>query len=602
LDAQPHVCTNGPMAGADSKDVIALGLWEQAARRAARRADPSILRSKPSAVAELSDLEACHVVKALGVDDAPPLLAHFTADQTRALFDLEAWQADRLAPADLLSWLAGFREAGLEPLAAAVRALDAEAVTALWARRLHIAFKPADDTPPEEVPSWLREASDDLEVATTPDQRFLVAPRFEDPDDGAPVEEDERDAVMRLVADLYRDDDWECVAGLLRAAVTDDRFDLEETALRFRSARLEDLGFPPLDRARSIYEPLDRLPDEHEERLVPTDLALAAPYVPAADDGLFFRALSRIVDPKVVSRIESELVPLANAILVAEHQPWSATEAVGAAVARALGSIQVALATSASDDGREVSEQAAAERLTHHALRTLFRLGHTRADRIRRRVLRLRSSRAFALGDSPWALLEAPQRDALEILERTPVELPAVLRAWIDPEARERPLDLEGLAASEPLRSVAEVAAAEAFADHLEAWSVGAEALGLAAGLQGLDHAIWPEAPADRTLRAALGTALAHAWLGGDFAVAPLSTAELRELAQRVTPGGRLPGAEALVEALARRLPAGAAPAVRREARWALERVAGALAPFSGATVRTPDPRFLEGLFVRRDP
>lgn len=590
-----------------SSDVVPLGLWDQATRRARRRADLEQLRAQPSLIAQRSELEACHVIKQLGVEDAAPLLAYVTPDQTRALLDLEVWSVEGLRPADVLSWLAGYREAGLEALAGAVRAWDPEAAAAFLDRRLHVALKPTDDTPPEEIPDWLRQADDDLEILTTPDDRMLVAARRVDPTDDEPVDEDEREAVLRLVADLYRDEGWEETAGLLRMALTDDRLDLEETARRFRTARLEDFGFPSPERAQAIYAPRDVEPAVARDALQPTAVALVGAYVPEDDVGLFAAALRRLADPGVVQRIESELVPLANAVLTADRLPWSDPEAIVQAVGKVVGFVQVGL-------GPDDAVDAAAARLSAQPLRVWFELGHTRAARIAQRLRRLAAGGAFALGDDPWALLEAPERDAAEALVHPRRAFPEVLnpRGAASDGAREalgrEPLGVEKIGVYRAWSSAADVEAADALAVHLEAWAEAEAALGLAAGLQRLDGDLWPAEPQERTLRVGLTTALTRAWLGGAFRPEPLAREELRELAgllplppdapAHARDDLQLAGTEAVLSALAQQVPPRAAEAVRREAAWGLARATASLAPFAG---RDPDPRFVEGLLVRFD-
>ncbi len=359
------------MASNESGAVVSLGPWDQRARAALRRMDAKTLRGKPAALAELSDLEASLAIKAMGVDEAPLLLSHATPEQARALLDFEAWAGGQLQPSDALLWLGAFRSAGIEPLVAAVRAWDRESAVALLSRRLLIADKPDDETPPEDVPDWLKATDDDLRLVASADGRFVMAARTEDPDTGEEVSDEEQDAILRLVDDLYRGEDWEAAVTLLRQAMTDDRFDLEELGLRFRDARLEELGFPPRGRALELYAPL--VPEDGEVlgALAPGPLVLAAPYVPAEDDSMFVRAVRRIEEPSVVRRVESELVPLVNAILVADRAAWSDPDAIAAAVDKAVGGVS-------GDLGPD--EEAAASRLRTTPLKTLFRRGYTRGS------------------------------------------------------------------------------------------------------------------------------------------------------------------------------------------------------------------------------
>ena len=67
---------------------------------------------------------------------------------------------------------------------------------------------------------------------------------------------------------------------MLRAASSDLTSALEETAYRFRSARLEDLGFPPRERAMEIYGLEDPGPGASMPDAPVVDLYMPTSYAP----------------------------------------------------------------------------------------------------------------------------------------------------------------------------------------------------------------------------------------------------------------------------------------------------------------------------------
>ncbi len=244
--------------------VIALLPWDITVRRArTRKQAHELLERKDAdeAIRALTETEAYYAVKELGVDGALPVLAVLEPQQMTALFDLDVWHDDRVDLSDLLLWLSAFKEASVAQLQRAVRAMDPELFALLLKRRLLITPLVREDAEDASaMPDWAVDPPEDIQpIIETPDKRFIVAARAydEEPDDSEPIDEEERKAILDLVDTLYKDEDIDFIAGALRSAEADLSSGLEDTALHFRTGRLEDLGFPPLDRALELYAPLD---------------------------------------------------------------------------------------------------------------------------------------------------------------------------------------------------------------------------------------------------------------------------------------------------------------------------------------------------------
>jgi hypothetical protein len=503
--------------------ITSLSPWQRSRRRQSTLADVQrVVRAAdlPARVARATELEAYFAVKQLGASDAAPLLAHLSAEQVRALWDFEAWSGDGLRPSELLVWTQAFREAGPEALVRAFFALDREAAAALLARRLWVALKPKDDETagPSEgppLPEWVQD--EHIDVAETPDGRFWIAARRSDASDDEPVDEEERKAVLELVAELYRSPDWDDAAGLLRLAEADLPSDLEETALRFRNARLEDLGFPAPDRAREVYAPVDptvELTRTWQPWGADTTVWLPDRYGAVLEGTPLRTALEAVADVQTFARLESELVPLLHAVLVADRIDPAADAPVREAVARTAGVLMVAL--QAPDSPWEP-----AERLRRIPLRMLFRAGHSFLLRLKARADALRKG-------SIYGLLEASDHGALEVL--------GARRPWFPEglEAHPDPVDPARAAVGRPFRGWADVEQVGRWLQDLEGLEAADRAMGLGARIQRLDEPVWPPAPEERTLRRALTTGAAWTLLGEGFGFEPIAAGRLPELADRV--------------------------------------------------------------------
>jgi hypothetical protein len=542
----------------DADNVFALTAWDRAVRRAKQKRRAVELVDRPDAeeaVRALSELDAYYAVKEIGPSDAGPILALLETEQIRTILDLDVWRSFELDRSDAILWLDLFREAGPLALHRAARAFDPEALAVVFARRLHLALAPREDASDEDpLPDWVAET--DAEIGTTADRRFLIAAR--PTDDDLPVDVEEQKAILRIVSDLYRAEadlggaearegfDW--IAGVLRLAMTDSTFVLEEEALRFRSGRLEDLGFVPLERAIEVYAPADpSVLGVPRERGPKTDLALPAIHAAELDGGLF-RAAMRRLGPEDVARIEGDLLPLANEILVADGVSPGAIDEIRAALLHVRGYLEIALSLEAGED-----PEAAAERLAAHPIRVLFRVGYGRALALATRARAILAERAFAelLGD---------ERSILEHLDR---KRPRAASELGEPV----PFD------ADRFRRIG------AALDDLEALSAAWASLGFELPA---DPRLEPPAP-ERTADLWLTTAAARAVIDGRFVPIPFDGPSLGELAKKlrakIEPSIPLEGA--------------ARAAVAARVARGLARVADALALVGPSEI---DPRFVDGL------
>ncbi len=405
------------MSEAEPK-VLSLMPWDIAVRNATQRKSPRALLERNDAdeiIRGMSELEVYYALRALGVDDSVPFLAVLEPEQITALFDLEIWHQEQPNFSDLFAWLEGFKEAGLARLQLAVRTLDVELTAAALRERLHIAIKPTDDDLDHEIPEWVRFAPEEImPIVETPDRTYLIAARATNEMTGETFDEEERKAVLRLIDDLYRDEDFSGVSRLLHVAAHDLSSDLEEGSLRFRNARLEDLGFPPRERALAVYGPVDveRVLKSEDEPRAPSELKLPATLLEPYAEGFFEDVLASLENPDLVRSVEGELVTLSNAALVADGVEPGNLEGIRSVLERARGYLELALSHGASASERlDVARQ----RLETHPLRSLFGVGYTLVLRVagRARAVEKSLARIHALRfveESDQALLRALKR------------------------------------------------------------------------------------------------------------------------------------------------------------------------------------------------
>jgi hypothetical protein len=460
-----------------------------------RRLDLLLYGPNPTALVRALPADDLYfTIREIGLGDAVELVQLASAEQFRTFLDLEAWQRGELQPRKALPWLRAARAGSADsPLAAArwrakLRRLDPEVLE--LALRDAIRLHALDDDPDPHLESdrFMR----------TPEGKYIV----EFVVDGA-----EYMAIRGILDDLYAEDPFQATR-LLSAIQWELPSELNDSALRWRTGRLADLGYPSLDEALSWFA-----------RPAPRPAAPAgAPARPAGfwlerlgTGSLLARAAARLA-PAAREHLELELVTAANAVLVADAVDTGDLDAVRSAMEGARAFVEMGLEVEAGAD-----EARAAEILATTAVKAVFQRGFGRVLELRWRAERLLEAGAAGTRETP--LLDPPLGEAVSALAaRRPVYFPGLAeprQAWGTIAA--------GAFEPRPFRSSAEVART-------------AEALGMAEGLAALGARLGlapqgPRAALAPRLSALYLTALANERLGRSFAPAPIPAAEVRAAA-----------------------------------------------------------------------
>lgn len=323
----------------------------------ARRAELlDLLRAPEQVIPRLPEAELCFTVKAIGLADAGWVLAHASDEQVQACVDLDAWGPEDVPDRERLSaWMAALLEGGDEALLRAVHALDTELLMLWLADRLTAHLEP-DGDPGWEPPAGAR---------TLEGQFYVVARRSGD---------DLEDA-LRVLERLFESDYW-LYFRLLQAVSWESTPDNEEFALRWRTGRLQDLGFPPREEALAIYaaprrDELETLPAAAPD-VGEWHLPVWMPELPASADRRLslFRAAGEL-DPAARRSFFYALVSLANQVAVSNRLPLGDAESLPAALDEAARKASAGLDWLAERHG-----VAPAEALRRAPLARLFRIGH----------------------------------------------------------------------------------------------------------------------------------------------------------------------------------------------------------------------------------
>jgi hypothetical protein len=255
-------------------------------------------------------------------------------------------------------------------------------------------------------------------------------------------------AVKGLLDDLFAEDPFQATR-LLSSLRWDLHSELEETALRWRTGRLADLGHPTLEEALSWFARPPATPSRRAaapER--PPGFLLAA----LAGETLLDRAVAALA-PEERDGVEAQIVAAANAVLVADAIDPADPEAVRAAFQAARGYLELGLDLLAGGDPGQ-----AARALASTPVKRIFQEGFGRVLAL---SWRARDLRARAGGE---ARLGSPLDEALEALAaRRPRYFPGL-------EAPEEEWGTVAAAAHEPRHfgSPADLSRAAAALDRAE--------------------------------------------------------------------------------------------------------------------------------------
>jgi hypothetical protein len=450
------------------------------------------VRDPGALVRALPPDELYFTIREIGLADSVELVQLASAEQFKVLLDLDAWRQGRFEPRRALPWLRAARVGALDDARAAARlarkqrALDPELALLIFRDALVVHDLKVDEDPEYTSDRTFRTADNCYLV------EFLV--------DGS-----EYVAVRGLIDDLQAEDAFK-LSRLLASLAWELPAELEETALRWRTGRLADLGYPSLEEALSWYARPQARPAE-------------APGTPSRAPGFF---LAPLAEGSLLARgaaglatedrqaLELQLIGAGNAILVADGIDPVDLDQVRTAVTGARAMVELGLARLAGDDVARATEA-----LTDTPVKRLFQEGFGLVLERCWRAERL--FKAGGAGARRAPLLDAPLGEMLSALSgRRPrywpgLELPR--DAWGTPSA--------SVSEGRRFLSQADLARTDAALDLAEGLAGLALELGLAT-----THA---DGAAPR-LSALYLTALANQRLGRAFAPTPIPAADLGRL------------------------------------------------------------------------
>jgi hypothetical protein len=362
--------------------------------RRGRRADALLAGADPvSAIRALPPDEFFYVLHELGFPEALDIMIHGTAEQVQGALDLALWDRDQISTERADEWLDAMAQAPYETVAAWAQGLDIELVALLIRQRARI-YDLSLEEPPDEPEGSLFD---------TPDRLFTLE---------LLGDEQTQRTTQSLVENLYRADQF-MMRRFLVGMRSELDSELEQTAFRWRSGRMADMGFVDFYEALEVYRELD----PSSVHLEPGAVAANPPREdPAADSHLrlpvvmadrlagttpFARAVAALTSPTEAADLHNALVALCNRVLSADRVSPGDDLVVAGVLGRVAATLD--LAVEFLSRGDETAGVTAVRRIP---LIKLFRLGVSLVGKLHRLARSL-------LHDSPFAALR-PEVDLWE--------------------------------------------------------------------------------------------------------------------------------------------------------------------------------------------
>ena len=365
---------------------------------------------RPDAEAYLRALDPevfYHLIKEAGWDQGVDLIPYASPAQLQSFVDLDVWRRDRFIPARLDRWLdVLINEASDERFKRAMREMDAE-VAVMYLKEFIDVMEPDEEGRiPDEAPDAARLSPDGMHVIVYP-------------------EDEDREVLVRALLHRLYELDRVLAWTVLEGVRWELSSEMEEYALRWRTSRLEEMGFVSRVEALQVYRLID--PSKLRERL---ELSQAEPLrvhvnrttldLPAVlkselrEEFFFVRMLSTIESPALFHEKSFELGVLMNKVMIADGIEPGELGSGRQVIRRALGYLSLALEFLSRGD-----EPRARQLIAEAPYRELFRLGFSLLYALQRQVRQLmhrptltllESQDASLLGDEDAALCEGLMR------------------------------------------------------------------------------------------------------------------------------------------------------------------------------------------------
>jgi hypothetical protein len=355
------------------------------------------------------------LINDIGLENSLELMRLASNRQWEYIFDIEAWEKDRIEIHSVTRWLDLLLKIDSQRFIKWFLDDKTEFVEFYLFKNIEVKVRESDQDPSEF----------DKEFFTFDDSIYF---RFRedvfDPDamerESEPTIKEHRDAFLSTFFRLLADYDHLIYQKVLLESSSVIPAETEEEAYRLRNVRLAEKGFMPFDEAIGIYQALKpqdfakqsvkyTVKDDERRQLLPVPLYHAGML---KEDNLFAGALKRIETNEVLEQIQSEFAGLCNQIVAADQETIRDRELLSAIVKKACGYLNIGL-ESLTAEGKQHDINRATALIQQYPLAGIFRVGYGRALELKWKAERWRKTSWF---EKEGLLLNFWDQDGMGVL------------------------------------------------------------------------------------------------------------------------------------------------------------------------------------------
>ena len=353
----------------------------------------------------LPEEEAYFTIKEIGEQDALLLLSLMSPGQCQYLLDLELWKGYEIQLGKVEQWLPLLLSCDEEAVDRWLRSLDIDTLLLILKKTIRIHLKESEE------PTL---AQNEGNAHFTLDGTYYIEalnPSFQN----------QIEQLLKHLADIDLNLYWK----VLNQVNWEIGAELEERALRFREARLEDQGFPPMEEALPLYQYLNphrlkKMLEQKEIHLpeIPEETPLPSFPMVLKDQSLFFSlCLRELEGGPVFDRLKMELTYLANQVMVADLPERIDVSTIQGSLKKVGGYLSIGLELLS-----EGSVQRARECVEQIPLKFLFQVGFGASLELKWRAEKVWQNTRFSEKGTPPSFLGSPWGERIEgLLKKRPL-------------------------------------------------------------------------------------------------------------------------------------------------------------------------------------
>lgn len=344
-------------------------------------------------VGQMPTADLIFTLKNRGLEDSMELLPLLSTQQVKEIIDLDGWNGEYLDPVSTGAWLAGLHAANPQKAVKHFKNLDIEMVALLLIAHTEIHEMVDEDAIFPEIP-------DGAQYFETPDRRYVVVFKSENASEDLLIFL--KNALHELCAENMR-----FVHRILESCRYETTAVLEEEAFRWKDARMQDLGFPPLEEARTILGMVSLPKSAAQLKETPSESTHLQPLDPSLAQFLanyprIHSAIQPLGLPERMTALE-RLILAINHVHYAQRGKMGDVKALQNCTQYALHFVEM---------GLEYLEAklrlAPSALLSEHGPKYLYQTGHTLALKLRATAQKL-----IAKLGSEASALPSPQKEIL---------------------------------------------------------------------------------------------------------------------------------------------------------------------------------------------